>query len=798
MPALKRAPNEKELEKLIRIFLRAETDIINEIGRLRSMGNVDYHAVAALERVQAILKQMETDAWEYVPQMIEKQFYVRVPEARKILEPASKHLSGYANAEALTATQYSVVDRLVTNLMGEIADASAVAMNSLENALLGRQENDIYRRVGLELVAQMQASGAGVRKTAQEIFNALAREGVTAFVDKAGRNWSLHTYCSMVARTTSRQAEVLAVLTADESHDLYKISSHNTTCKICAPLEGRVYSKSGKDPDFPPLAAAFGKVDPNGPDDLGNTWLNIHPNCLVPGGTVLAEGIMAHTSREYDGPVITLETSTGNRITVTPNHPILTTTGFVPAAALQEGQKIVEASGKYRLLFGEAPNDINIPTPVEDIGHSIVQAVGSSTVRVKSSPEQFHGDGTVDGKVKVVFSKGFIECKCNPLGSKPIGEPRLPSGHRRRALLFPKRTPFQILQSTLGSADCPMRRFGFISRIKLISIKGKKFSNIGLRSAASVCNFHITHPAVVKLKKLLEFLCTGFHISRGNVKKLLSGLFPKNPVVDHSSLNGVFGYAEMFRNLSVSEPLSAQRLQSLFCDGALVISELVHVDTSEYHGKVYNLETKYGFYTYNNIVTHNCLHVIMPWTPAGRSEEEIQKTKDFSSFKKNPPSIDPRTQKQIEAYRKKEKAREDWLRDYRQWEKYRIELGGQVPKTFETFQKHKQAGDKKYQQWLDAYKKRFYLQSRLDYNLNGENSFIPTGAQFKAVRTIAGKGSKTAFRHAQDYADLFGGTPQEWSKKVGKIESAKYVFDVHWVEKDGVQYAAKVKNRKEK
>ena len=101
MPSLNRAPNEKELEKLISIFLKAETDIINEIGRLRSMGNVDYHAVAALGRVQAILKQMETDAWEYVPRMVEKQFYVRVPEARKILEPTAKHLSGYANAEAL-------------------------------------------------------------------------------------------------------------------------------------------------------------------------------------------------------------------------------------------------------------------------------------------------------------------------------------------------------------------------------------------------------------------------------------------------------------------------------------------------------------------------------------------------------------------------------------------------------------------------------------------------------------------------------------------------------------------------
>lgn len=471
MPTLKRAPNQKELDRLRKIYLKAETDIINEIGRLRSMGNVDYHAVAALERVQTILKSMEDECWEYVPIMIEKQFYVRVPEARKILEPVEKHIAGYENAGALTSTQYSIVQQLINNLMGEIVESGLVVMSTLKNALIGRTENDVYRRVGLELVAKGQAIGAGTAKTGKEFFETLRREGVTAFIDKAGRNWSLHTYCDMVSRTTSRQAEVLAVLTADEEHDLYKISSHGTTCKICAPLEGRVYSKSGKDPVFPPLAAAFGKIDPKGPDDLTNSYLNIHPNCL---------------------------------------------------------------------------------------------------------------------------------------------------------------------------------------------------------------------------------------------------------------------------------------------------------------------------------------HVLIPWTPMGRSEKEIKEIQAFSSFKKNPPTIDPRTQKQIEAYRKKETARAEWLRDYRQWEKYKIALGDEVPKTFETFQKHKNENDEKYKKWKKDYKKRFYLQKRLDYNIDGENSFIPTGATFKTVKTIAGKGSKTVFRHAQKYADMFGGNSEDWSKKVGKIESAKHIFDVHWVEKDGIQYAAKVKASKEK
>lgn len=281
MPTLRRAPNERELEKLISIFLKAETAIINEIGRLRSQGLADYHAVAALERVQAILRKMESDSWEYVPLMIEKMFYVRVPEARRMEGmTAAQNLMAYRNAAALTGEQHAVIDQLVSSLMGEITDATITAYATVQSALIGRIEPDVYRRIGLEQVALQQTTGRGTYKMLPGFVEQLRREGITAFVDKAGRNWSLHTYCSMVSRTTSRQAEVLAVLTADPEQDLYRISSHGTTCAICAPFEGRVYSKSGTNPDYPPLAAAFGKQDPAGPDTLANTWLNIHPNCL--------------------------------------------------------------------------------------------------------------------------------------------------------------------------------------------------------------------------------------------------------------------------------------------------------------------------------------------------------------------------------------------------------------------------------------------------------------------------------------------------------------------------------------
>lgn len=707
MPNLNRAPNERELEKLIALFLRAETDIINEIGRLRSEGLIDYHAVAALERVQAILRKMENDSWEYVPKMIEKQFYARVPEARKILgETVEKHIRGYENAAALTGEQHAVIDRLVQNLMGEITDASMTVMATLQSALIGRVEPDVYRRVGLEQVALQQATGRGTYKMLPGFVEALRREGVTAFIDKAGRRWSLHTYCSMVSRTTSRQAEVLAVLTTDPEQDLYKISSHKTTCALCAPYEGRVYSKSGTDPDFPPLSAAFGKVDANGPDSLANSWLNIHPNCLVPGGTVLAEGVVAHSCREYNGPVITLETSRGNRITVTPNHPILTTEGFVPAGSLHKGSKIVEATGKYRFFLGKAPNDINIPTPVEEIGHSIIQTCGGTTVRVKGSPVQFHGDGSSDSEVNIVFPERFRVGEGDVFRCKPVREKCFPSAHFRRLFLLPECALFQFFNRALCATHSVMSRLGLVSRVKPVPVDRKELSDLGQRTPTSLCNFCKCKPLVVEFKKTAKLLFVRLKKSRGNIVKLLSsGSFGKgNPKFSFNSCEN-FGRKPKFpTKFRTSDPLVVGRLEKLSRDGVLVVSKLSHISTSEYHGLVYNLQTRYGFYVYNNIVTHNCLHSILPYTTAGRTEEEIQKIKDFSNPKKNPFTRDPRSQKQIDAYREKEAAREKWLRDYRQWEQYRMTVGDPIPKTFATFQKHKAADDEKYKNWEKLYR----------------------------------------------------------------------------------------------
>ena len=201
--------------------------------------------------------------------------------------------------------------------------------------------------------------------------------------------------------------------------------------------------------------------------------------------------------------------------------------------------------------------------------------------------------------------------------------------------------------------------------------------------------------------------------------------------------------------------------------------------------------------TYLNIHP-NCLHSLVKYTTIGKTDKQIKRDRDFSDPALNPLNRDPRTKKQIKAYQEKERNRRKLLADIRHHREYRAVLGKEVPKDFAKFREMKYNEKEKWQAIQQSYRKRFSLQERLDYEINGEKLFIPQHAKFESVRTIAGAGSKTPLRAAKGLAETYGGKPEEWKKKVGKIESDKYTFDIHWYELNGAQYRAKVKERRER
>lgn len=153
----------------------------------------------------------------------------------------------------------------------------------------------------------------------------------------------------------------------------------------------------------------------------------------------------------------------------------------------------------------------------------------------------------------------------------------------------------------------------------------------------------------------------------------------------------------------------------------------------------------------------------------------------------------------------KEKGQETWdyyekstknkSADKEQYEKYKAVLGKNAPKNLEEFQKIKYTNSERWDELKSEVKGKGWLQEQLQYILNGEKLFIPDKTIIENSRTIAGKGSKTEIRVVDKLVAEFGGKPEGWKKRVGKIESDKYIFDVHWYELDGIQYYMKLKYR---
>lgn len=84
--------------------------------------------------------------------------------------------------------------------------------------------------------------------------------------------------------------------------------------------------------------------------------------------------------------------------------------------------------------------------------------------------------------------------------------------------------------------------------------------------------------------------------------------------------------------------------------------------------------------------------------------------------------------------------------------------------------------------------------SFIDLN-TGKRTFIPKGVEITHIKDIAGGISGKVLRRAKKLEEVYGLKAENWIKRVGKIESDVYVFDIHWEEHiEGIKCNWKIKN----
>jgi hypothetical protein len=125
-------------------------------------------------------------------------------------------------------------------------------------------------------------------------------------------------------------------------------------------------------------------------------------------GSTLVNGahIRAAYRRWYEGDLVTIVTKEGNEFSGTPNHPMLTTRGWVGLGDLLEGDSLVCDGGAVNYAVMPLHPDVEAaPASIAEIFEA-VKAVGV-VGRIAGREPDFHGDG-LDGDVDVTCPHGLL------------------------------------------------------------------------------------------------------------------------------------------------------------------------------------------------------------------------------------------------------------------------------------------------------------------------------------------------------------------------------------------------------
>ena len=133
-----------------------------------------------------------------------------------------------------------------------------------------------------------------------------------------------------------------------------------------------------------------------------------HPNCLVGETPVFSPDKFAAFVATYSGVVVDIICANGSRLTVTPNHMLLTPHGFARAQSLRKGDEVFHSPSLEGIIASD-PNDHNSPIAIKDVVASLAESRGMVSMAVPLSPEYLHGDGRrCDGDIDVIAPDRFL------------------------------------------------------------------------------------------------------------------------------------------------------------------------------------------------------------------------------------------------------------------------------------------------------------------------------------------------------------------------------------------------------
>lgn len=243
---------ETKIDQLTAVYRKAKRELVKILNDVDITDFKRVRSQALLAQVNATIAQLNQEARTWakstVPEAYKKGQYI-AEERLKALR-----ITKMLNYDSRIHT--GAVSVLIDDVTLDLVTANGTIKSSVTRYIRQTQQQVLEDQAINRSIAQGLIQGETrqeISKKIQKDFEKQLKEG--KLISIKGRSYAPESYSRLLARAkvmeSSNQATVNSAL--QYGVDLVQVDVHSGSCPICDPYQGKIYSISGNDSDFPPL-----------------------------------------------------------------------------------------------------------------------------------------------------------------------------------------------------------------------------------------------------------------------------------------------------------------------------------------------------------------------------------------------------------------------------------------------------------------------------------------------------------------------------------------------------------------